>query len=230
MTGRARGAAKLRDCRMMKLLVSALAVVCVATSLPAMAEPKAEAKKVDIPADYWKRQKPTQFLIKDRLIGQQVKNKEGKVIGDIEDVIVGDENKVVGVVMGVGGFLGAGEKKVAVRYRALQFSSVEGKKVITLPSATKEVLTALTAYERVAPPKSMTEKIKDKAIELKDKTVETTKDAAAKVKDAAAPTVAKVKEAVAPAVEKAKEMGQTAVDKAKELSAPKPAAAVTAKP
>jgi hypothetical protein len=208
---------------MKKLIVSALAVLC-AVAVPAFAEPKAdaakaEAKKVDIPADYWKRQKPTQFLAKDRLIGQQVKNKEGKVIGDIEDLIVGDENKVVGVIMGVGGFLGAGEKKVAVRLRALQFSAVDGKKVITLPSATKEVLTALLPYERVAPPKSMVEKMKDKAIELKDKTVETSKEAAAKAKDAAAP-----------AMEKAKDMSKAAVDKAKELAAPKAATPAAAKP
>ncbi len=193
---------------MTKLILAALAAATLALSAPALAEPKADTAKVDIPNDYWKRQKPTQYLIKDRLIGQSVKNKEGKVVGDIEDVIVGDENKVVGVVMGVGGFLGLGEKKVAVRYRALQFSSVDGKKIITLPSATKEILTALLPYERLTPPKSMMDKAKEKAIELKDKA----SDAAAKVKESAAPIV-----------EKAKDAAKATVDKAKELAAPKAA-------
>jgi len=197
---------------MTKLIFAAIAVATLSLTVPAVAQTKTEAKKVDIPADYWKKQKPTQYLAKDRLIGQPVKNKEGKIIGDIEDVIVGDENKVVGVIMGVGGFLGAGEKKVAVRYRALEFSSVDGKKVITLPSATKDVLTALLPYERLAPKKTLIEKATDKAQELKDKAVETSKDAAAKASAAAAP-----------AVEKAKEMGKAAVDKAKELSGSKPA-------
>jgi hypothetical protein len=202
-------------------LIAAVAVATLAFAAPAFAQTKpdaakTEAKKVDIPADYWKKQKPTQYLIKDRLIGQSVKNKEGKVIGDIEDVIVGDENKVVGVIMGVGGFLGAGEKKVAVRYRALEFSAVDGKKVITLPSATKEVLGALLPYERTAPAKSLLEKAKDKAIELKDK---------------AGDAAAKVKENAAPMVEKAKEAAKGAVEKAKDLAAPKPAApAPAAKP
>ncbi len=206
---------------MNKLIFAALAAATLAVTVPAIAQTKTEAKKVDIPADYWKKQKPTQFLAKDRLIGQPVKNKEGKIIGDIEDVIVGDDNKVVGVIMGVGGFLGAGEKKVAVRYRALEFSSVDGKKVITLPSATKEVLTALLPYERLAPAKTLVEKAKDKALELKDKSSETAKDAAAKAKDAAAPAMEKAKEATKAAVEKTKEAGKAAVDKAKELSAPK---------
>ena len=214
---------------MNKLILAALAAATLTLTGPAVAQTKpeaakTEAKKVDIPADYWKKQKPTQFLIKDRLIGQPVKNKEGKIIGDIEDVIVGDENKVVGVIMGVGGFLGAGEKKVAVRYRALEFSSVDGKKVISLPSATKEVLGALTAYERVAPPKSLVEKAKDKAMELKDKSSETAKDAAGKAKDAAGPAMEKAKEATKAAVDKAKEGTKAAVDKAKELSGPKDAA------
>lgn len=214
---------------MNKLIFAALAAATLAVTMPAVAQTKpeaakTEAKKVVIPADYWKKQKPTQFLAKDRLIGQPVKNKDGKIIGDIEDVIVGDENKVVGVIMGVGGFLGAGEKKVAVRYRALEFSSVDGKKVITLPSATKDVLTALLPYERLAPKKSLVEKAKDKALELKDKSSETAKDATAKAKEAAAPAMEKAKEATKAAVEKAKEGTKAAVDKAKELTAPKDAA------
>lgn len=202
---------------MTKLISAALAALMVVATAPAFAqtkpEAKADAKKVEIPADYWKRQKATQYLAKDRLIGQPVRNKDGKIIGDIEDIIVGDENKVVGVVMGVGGFLGAGEKKVAVRYRALEFSAVDGKKVITLPSASKEVLTALLPYERLAPKKTLLEKAADKAMELKDKSTETAKDAATKAKDAAGP-----------ALEKAKDATKAAVDKAKELAAPKAAA------
>ena len=107
------------------------------------------------------------------------------------------------------------------RYRALEFSSVDGKKVITLPSATKDVLTALLPYERLAPPKSLVEKAKDKAMELKGKSSETAKDAAGKAKDAAAPALEKAKEATKAAVDKAKEGTKAAVDKAKELSAPK---------
>lgn len=213
---------------MTRTIFATLAVAILAVCGPALAQTKSDAKPVDIPNDYWKRQKPTQYLVRDRLIGQQVKNKEGKIVGEIEDVIVGDENKVVGVVMGVGGFLGLGEKKVAVRYRALQFSAVDGKKVITLPSATKDILTALLPYERVAPPKTLIQKATDKAQQLK----ESAQDAAAKAKAAAGPAlekakdsakaaVDKAKEAAGPVLEKAKEGAKAAVDKAKELSGPK---------
>lgn len=203
---------------------AALAAIVPAAAQDAKPAANAETKKVEIPAEYWKRQKPGQYLIKDRLLGQAVRNKEGKVIGDIEDVIIGDDHQIVGVVMGVGGFLGVGEKKVAVRYRALKVASVDGKIVITLPSATKEVLTALLPYERLQPKKSVLEKAKDKAEELKDKSVETAKDAAEKAKAAAAPVVEKAKEGTKAAVEKAKEVGKAAVEKAKEATgAAKPA-------
>ena len=74
---------------MNKLILAALAATAVGFTTPAFAQAKpgaakVDAKPVDIPADFLKKQQPTQYLAKDRLIGQQVKNKDGQVIGDIE--------------------------------------------------------------------------------------------------------------------------------------------------
>ena len=169
---------------MKKLIIGALAAAAVLVSVPAIAQQPAPGAKSPIPKGVFLRgQQPGQFLMRDRLIGAKVVNKEGQVIGDIEDVIMTSDNLISGVIMGVGGFLGAGEKKVGVRYSALVFSSKDGQRVITLP-VTKEALAALEPYKRLEPRKSLVERAKEKAKELTDKTKETVKDGAGKVKDA----------------------------------------------
>ena len=59
--------------------------------------------------------------IASALIGRTVTNAQGETLGDINDIIIDEQGTVVAVVIGVGGFLGIGEKDVGVRYTALQF-------------------------------------------------------------------------------------------------------------
>lgn len=55
------------------------------------------------------------------LIGRTVYNNNEEGIGDINDVIISESGQVVAVVIGVGGFLGIGEKDVGVDFAALSF-------------------------------------------------------------------------------------------------------------
>lgn len=55
------------------------------------------------------------------LIGRTVYNQQNEELGDINDVILGEDGQVVAVLIGVGGFLGIGEKDVGVKYSALHF-------------------------------------------------------------------------------------------------------------
>ncbi|MGM0583877.1 MAG: PRC-barrel domain-containing protein [Pseudomonadota bacterium] len=48
------------------------------------------------------------------MIGQPVITAEGEEAGEIVDLLVSDDNRVTGVVVGLGGFLGFGEKRVEV--------------------------------------------------------------------------------------------------------------------
>ena len=166
---------------------------------------QAPAAKVAIPGGvFYKALGPQQYAAKDKLIGANVVNKDGVVVGDIKDLIMSSSNEVEGVIIGTGGILGAGEKLVGVRYGALKFSKKDGKTTISLPEATKEVIGALEPYGR-GEKKSLMEKAADKVKALTDKT-----------KEGAAPAFEKAKEATAGAVEKAKELGKTAVEKGKE--------------
>jgi sporulation protein YlmC with PRC-barrel domain len=57
--------------------------------------------------------------------------KESK-IGDIDDVLVDSAGKVTGLVVGVGGFLGAGEKNVIVPYSAVKKTKKDDKWWLTI--------------------------------------------------------------------------------------------------
>jgi hypothetical protein len=142
---------------MHKLALAFLAAAALA--VPALAqkkeEPKADtAKKVEIPKNtFFKGQTAGQYLAKERLLGAKVQGSDGQAVGTIDDLIVSQGGQVEGVVMGVGGLLGVGQKQVGVRMSALKFATTDGKLTITLPGATKDVLGALAAYQRATPGK-----------------------------------------------------------------------------
>ena len=57
----------------------------------------------------------------EALIGREVKNPQGEDLGDINNVIIDEQGRVKAVTIGVGGFLGIGEKDVGVPFSALEF-------------------------------------------------------------------------------------------------------------
>lgn len=57
------------------------------------------------------------------LIGTRVVSANNESIGDINDVIVDRNGQVMAAVVGVGGFLGIGEKDVAVPFKSLEFAT-----------------------------------------------------------------------------------------------------------
>jgi sporulation protein YlmC with PRC-barrel domain len=72
----------------------------------------------------------TQFLTNEqanqwrssKLIGLDVYSADNQKIGDVNDVLINRQGQAVAAVIGVGGFLGIGEKNVAVPFASLQFS------------------------------------------------------------------------------------------------------------
>jgi len=57
-----------------------------------------------------------------KLLGATVYGPENASIGEVNDVLIGNDGKIRAVVIGVGGFLGVGEKNVAVPLDALNIS------------------------------------------------------------------------------------------------------------
>jgi sporulation protein YlmC with PRC-barrel domain len=75
-----------------------------------------------------------------KLIGTSVKSTAGETIGDINEVVIGKDGKVVAVVVGVGGFLGLGEREVALRYDSLQLSRGNNQSITATTQTTKASL------------------------------------------------------------------------------------------
>jgi len=74
-----------------------------------------------------------------KVIGSSVVNEAGDTVGKIDDIIVGPDGKAPFVVLSVGGFLGVGDKLVALPYEQMR---TNGKKIV-LPGATKDSLKSL---------------------------------------------------------------------------------------
>jgi sporulation protein YlmC with PRC-barrel domain len=71
--------------------------------------------------------------------------KESK-IGDIDDVLVDKSGKITGLIVGVGGFLGAGEKDVIVPFTAVKMSKKNDKWWLTLDE-TKDSLKSAAGFK-----------------------------------------------------------------------------------
>jgi len=157
-------------------------------------------------------QSDAEYLAKDHLIGAKVHGKDGTIVADIEDLIVSDQNQVVGVVMGTGGYFGWAEKKIGVALGSIQFDEKDGKLFVSLPDLTKEMIDSAPEFVRKKPAKSLFERAKEKVDEFSDKSkpqIDEAKQKAQEALDAA-------KEAAGPALEKAKEAVSGAIDSAKE--------------
>jgi sporulation protein YlmC with PRC-barrel domain len=83
------------------------------------------------------------------LIGEEVYNGTGDTaekIGDVSDIVIGAKGDVEAVVIGVGGFLGLGEKNVAVKFADLSWAERNGDRWLVVPT-TKDQLTAQAEFD-----------------------------------------------------------------------------------
>lgn len=78
-----------------------------------------------------------------KVLGSSVVNEAGDTVGKIDEIIVGPDGKAPFVVLSVGGFLGVGNKLVALPYEQMR---TDGKKIV-LPGATKDSLKSLPEFK-----------------------------------------------------------------------------------
>ncbi|MCC0025752.1 MAG: PRC-barrel domain-containing protein [Zhengella sp.] len=67
-------------------------------------------------------------------------------VGDVNDVVMGQDGQAEAVVIGVGGFLGIGEKNVAVDFDKLSWVDRDGERWLMI-SATREELEAAPSFD-----------------------------------------------------------------------------------
>jgi len=84
------------------------------------------------------------------LIGGTVVGSDGEEIADVDDLVIDGNNQIVDVLVNVGGFLGLGEKVVALDVNQLDVSHDEDGDTLIVTSLTKEDLEGMADYEASA--------------------------------------------------------------------------------
>jgi len=150
------------------------AAVMIALAAPAYAQP-ATAFLTTQGADEWRA---------NNYIGRQVVNASGEKIGDVNDLLFDKTGKLTTVVVGVGGFLGMGEKQVAMRYETLTYTEKDGQRVIMVPLTKEALLAAPTfAYTEKTTLDVMREKAGEYATKAGEKAGELTDQAKKKIEE-----------------------------------------------
>jgi sporulation protein YlmC with PRC-barrel domain len=80
---------------------------------------------------------------KKQILGKSVYNDKDEKVGDVDDLIIAPDSSVSYAIIGVGGFLGLGERQVAIPVSS--FKGGEGR--IVLPGATKDALQAMPSFQ-----------------------------------------------------------------------------------
>ena len=88
-----------------------------------------------------------QVMSANDYIGKTVYDQAGNNIGEVNDLIVSGDGNVEAVILGVGGFLGIGEKDVAVNTQAVQMVQ-DGDNTRLVVQATKEALESAPTYDK----------------------------------------------------------------------------------
>ncbi len=158
------------------IVAGALALMALPLSHPA----HAQAQKATAAVPFVTAQPSNEWLARV-FLGAAVQNTAGERVGDVNDLMFDRTGRISTVVLGVGGFLGMGEKNVAVPFSALTYTTgKDGVRVITV-TLTKEALKLAPAFK--ATEKTTMDKVTDKAADMGQKTVEKAvelKDQAAK--------------------------------------------------
>jgi hypothetical protein len=81
----------------------------------------------------------------ESLLGVDVSNGQD-TIGEVADLIVTQDGRVEAIVVGVGGFLGVGQKSVALAWDSIELAERDGARVI-LVAATREQLEGMPAFK-----------------------------------------------------------------------------------
>jgi sporulation protein YlmC with PRC-barrel domain len=121
-------------------LTASAAIVALSLGLAPAAFSQSSMSKPSSAASDTQTIKPDQMRA-SKVVGARVYDRDNRNIGTVRDLILDKDGKIADVVVGVGGFLGVGDKDVAVPLSAIKFDNNR----LTL-DRTKEQLQQATNY------------------------------------------------------------------------------------
>jgi hypothetical protein len=83
----------------------------------------ASQQPIEPPGGFFGVQRPDQILLSN-LITAPVVGPDDRQIGNVDDLLMDDEGRVIGLVLDIGGFLGVGSRSVAIGIDHLEFGLV----------------------------------------------------------------------------------------------------------
>jgi sporulation protein YlmC with PRC-barrel domain len=118
------------------VMLTGMAAMASAQTAPSASHPMPQTSTKDTPAPA--------AADAGKLIGRNVKNMNNDTIGEISSVYLDTDGKVDSVIVGVGGFLGVGERYARLHWKDLQVSD-NGERVVV--NMTKDQLKAMAPYK-----------------------------------------------------------------------------------
>jgi len=122
----------------MSKLIYTTAIIAV-LSVPAFADNMSNARMMT--------QMPTDSVTVTDWYKQSVYDPQDHKIGEVMDVLVDKTGKVTSLIIGVGGFLGAGEKDVAVPFDAVHLTNKGNDKWYLVMNTTKDDLKTAPGFK-----------------------------------------------------------------------------------
>lgn len=132
------------------LLATTALVTLVAGGAYAQQQPAPDPAETTQPADPAAPVVQADGYLATNMIGENVYNGTGdnaENIGDVNDLVLAKDGKAEAVIVGVGGFLGIGERNVAVPFDKLSWAEANGDRWLVF-QASKEQLEAMPEFDR----------------------------------------------------------------------------------
>jgi PRC-barrel domain protein len=89
----------------------------------------------------------TDDILASTIIGKPAVNSQDEGIGDVNDLVTDRSGKIIAALIGVGGFLGIGEKNVAVRFEDLKLTPDENNETKVVLNVSKDTLASAPDYK-----------------------------------------------------------------------------------
>lgn len=113
---------------------------------PASSEAPKSAEAAPSGAPFLSKQESSDWLV-GSLIGKSVVNADNESIGEVNDLVTDQNGKIIAVVIGAGGFLGIGQKDVAIRFEDIKLARDESNDLKIIADLDKERLASAPDYE-----------------------------------------------------------------------------------
>jgi sporulation protein YlmC with PRC-barrel domain len=130
----------------MARLASTAVLLALATTIASAQQAPQNARQAGPPAQIMTTL-PANSVTVTHWYKQNVYDPSDNKIGEVMDVLVDREGKATALIIGVGGFLGAGEKDVAVPFNAVRTTTKDNNKWYLLMNSTKDALKSAKGFK-----------------------------------------------------------------------------------